>query len=157
MLGSNHPMRLLAALIPMLLLPLAARAMVYGDSKILDREGLKEIGVAYSAKHGPDGLTVTVVADRTGGPPRFESMSCIVLRQPIDAAAVLADATRRGFVVTTKWGREERRETSRDLHWTFTVASDEVARAYLIVRLNLPPKEGVPVFGTYYLLLSRVE
>lgn len=148
-------MRFLAILLATFLVPLAAQAMVYGDSKILDREGLKEIGVVYLAKRGPDGLTITVSAEKTGGPPRFESMSCIVLRQPIDAAAVVADAAKRGFVVTTKWGREERRENSRELRWTFTVPPDEVPRAYLIVRLNLPAKEGVPVFGAYYLLLSR--
>ncbi|MBS0663620.1 MAG: hypothetical protein JSR48_10185 [Verrucomicrobia bacterium] len=150
-------MKLLVALIALVALPGSAHAMVYGDSKILDREGLKAIGVSYLARRGPDGLKVTVSAEKTGGPPRFESMSCIVLRQAIDAAAVTADAAKRGFVVTTKWGREERRETSRELRWTFAVPVAEVARAYLIVRLNLPPKEGVPVFGTYYLLLGQIE
>ena len=87
-------MRFLAALIATILVPLAAHAMVYGDSKILDRDGLKGIGVAYLAKRGPDGLTITVSAEKTGGPPRFESMSCIVLRQP-SSASVRRGATCR--------------------------------------------------------------
>ena len=77
------------------------------------------------------------------------------LKKDVDAAR--ADAKKRGFVVVTKWGSEERRETSRALAWTFALPAADVPRSYLLVRLNLPPRNGVPVFGTFYFLLRDLQ
>ncbi len=148
---------LLAALV---LLPRPAPAMVYGDSHIFSRAEMLEHGIEITAQDesGPvRGLAVTVSAARTGGPPRFESFACVILAPGFDAKAAIADARQRGFVVSKKWGKEERSEKSRDLVATFHVGDTEVVRGYLLVRLNLPARNGVPVFGTYYFLLRDLR
>ncbi len=148
-------MKALLAASAFVLLPCAARAMVYSDSRVLSLAEMDAYGVEISATRGAEagqGMLVTVSVLPGFGSRTYQSMSYSVLEREPDEDFASTDARKSGIRDTKRWAKEVRGGSTAKVIWAFVLSDQEVPRSYLVVRFNLPPRNGIPVFGSFYFL-----
>jgi hypothetical protein len=138
----------------------SAAAMVYTDSRVVSLAELAREGIRVEVRR-PAGLSgrvyvsVEVLAvDRT-----FQSMEFSVVDKPLDADFASTDPKKVGIRESKRWAKEERSSSTEKKVMTFPLTRAESSRCYVRLRFTLPPnpKDGLPVFGSYYIIVSDAE
>jgi hypothetical protein len=136
----------------------SAAAMVYTDSRVVSLAELAREGIRVDLRR-PAGLagrvfvSVEVLAvDRT-----FRAMAFSVVDRQLDADFASTDAMKSGIRDAKRWAREERGGSTEKKSMTFALTRAESPRCYVVLKFTLPSREGIPVFGSYYLVVSEAE
>ena len=138
----------------------SAAAMVHTDSRVVSLSELAREGIRVEVRR-PAGLadrvfvSVEVLAvDRT-----FQSLEFVVVDRPLDADFASMDPKKVGIRESKRWAKEERTSRIEKKFMTFPLTRAESSRCYVRSRFTLPPnpKDGLPVFGSYYIIVSAAE
>jgi hypothetical protein len=150
-------------LVPLLMILVStASAMVLGDSRVLSQAVMEELGVQIEVAELPgpkDARRIWITATvRPLDPGRkFRYLGYSILEKKLDADFESTDAKKAGIRDAKKWAKEIRGEISDKSSLRFPISEGEIPYGYIVVHFNLPPKDGIGVFGTYYLPLRAIE
>ena len=153
-------MKALAIVVCLLIFAKSAVAMVHTDSRVVSLSELAREGIRVEVRR-PAGLSgrvyvsVEVLAvDRT-----FQSMEFSVVDKPLDADFASMDPKKVGIRESKRWAKEERSSRVEKKFMMFPLTRAESFRCYVRLRFTLPPnpKDGLPVFGSYYVIVSEAE
>jgi hypothetical protein len=98
------------------------------------------------------GLQV-LIANHSCSPRDMLGVSMAVFESELDPAAVAHDPD--SWMTSSRPPmRVVRRESSKAGPWIFVFSESELPKACLRIGMNLPEKDGMRVFGTFYLLAS---
>lgn len=149
-------MKTIAVLSCLVLFRLTAGAMVCSDSRVVTLEELAREGIELDVRHSGRPTHRIFVAVRVLALDKtYQSMAFSVLDRIIDEDFKRNESRTKNLRDVRKWAREVRGSDTKKKTMTFFLSPDEVSRCYVVLNFSLPPKEGLPVFGTYYVLMAE--
>ena len=141
-----------------LLFAQSAVAMIHSDSRVVSLQEIAREGIKVEVRRPvgqADRLFVSVEVLAVG--KTYRSMAFSVLDKPIDADFASTDVKKIAIRDSKRWAREERGSTTEKKSMFFALTKAESLRCYVVLHFWLPPKDGIPVLGTYYLIVSDAE